>query len=154
VLHRAARSLELARLNDAGGKTALVDWELIALNDRTVYVAFDSDVMEKVEVHSALVRLKAFLESHKATVKLLYLSVGEYGEKPGWMTLSRNKAGWRNDMEIRDALLALATNELRKPRPPRVSTADPKYSFCLAICRRSSTQLNGYDPECAALSYL
>lgn len=34
----------------------------MALNGRQVFVVFDSDVMLKKEVHSALVRLKAFLE--------------------------------------------------------------------------------------------
>lgn len=48
--------------NGLGGKTALPDWEFVALNGRQVYIVFDSDVMLKKEVHSALVRLKAFLE--------------------------------------------------------------------------------------------
>ena len=48
--------------NAFGGKTALPEWEYIALNDRQVYVVFDSDVMLKPEVHAALARLKAFLE--------------------------------------------------------------------------------------------
>ena len=29
--------------NEHGGKTALPDWELIALNGRDVYITFDSD---------------------------------------------------------------------------------------------------------------
>ena len=45
-----------------GGKTALSDWECVALNGRTVYIAFDSDVMRKLQVHDALTRLKSFLE--------------------------------------------------------------------------------------------
>jgi hypothetical protein len=48
--------------NEAGGKVALADWESIALNDRRTFIAFDSDVMERRSVHSALCRLKAFLE--------------------------------------------------------------------------------------------
>jgi Domain of unknown function (DUF3854) len=52
--------------NEHGGKTVLADWEYIALNGRKVYIVFDSDVMEKKEVYSALVRLKAFLESRGA----------------------------------------------------------------------------------------
>lgn len=48
--------------NEFGGKTALPAWEHVALNGRQVFVVFDSDVMLKKEVHSALVRLKAFLE--------------------------------------------------------------------------------------------
>lgn len=49
--------------NEDGGKVALPDWNYIALNDREVYVVFDSDVMLKPAVHQALARLKAFLES-------------------------------------------------------------------------------------------
>jgi hypothetical protein len=49
--------------NESGGKTALPDWEHVALNGRHVYIVFDSDVMLKKEVYSALVRLKAFLEA-------------------------------------------------------------------------------------------
>jgi hypothetical protein len=43
--------------NEWGGKTALADWESVALNDRKVYVVFDSDVTVKPAVHTALVRL-------------------------------------------------------------------------------------------------
>jgi hypothetical protein len=42
--------------------TALAEWDYIALNDREVYIVFDSDVMIKPQVHKAMVRLKAFLE--------------------------------------------------------------------------------------------
>lgn len=48
--------------NGLGGKTALSEWEYVALNGRAVFIVFDSDVMLKTEVHAALVRLKAFLE--------------------------------------------------------------------------------------------
>ncbi len=34
--------------NQYGGKTILPDWEYIALNDRKVYIVFDSDVMENL----------------------------------------------------------------------------------------------------------
>lgn len=52
--------------NEHGGKAALPDWEHVALNNRQVYVVFDSDVMTKPGVYAALVRLKAFLESRHA----------------------------------------------------------------------------------------
>jgi hypothetical protein len=113
--------------NEAGGKTALADWEAIALNKRAVYIAFDSDVMEKVEVCSALVRLKAFLESHQASVKLLYLPVGEHGEKTGLDDFTaQQKGSGRSDAEIRDALLALATEELRKPAAQAADGGKPE----------------------------
>jgi hypothetical protein len=48
--------------NEHGGKVALPEWDLIALNGRQVYIVFDSDVMLKPQVHAALERLKNFLE--------------------------------------------------------------------------------------------
>jgi hypothetical protein len=49
--------------NGHGGKAALWDWEYVALNDdREVYIVFDSDVVLKPEIYSAMVRVKAFLE--------------------------------------------------------------------------------------------
>ncbi len=69
--------------NEYDGKTVLAAWEHIALEGRKVYVVFDSDVMEKLEVHAALSRLKGFLESRKATVHPIYLPAGEGGSKQG-----------------------------------------------------------------------
>lgn len=48
--------------NERGGKTVLPEWDYIALNEREVFIVFDSDIALKPEVHRALVRLKAFLE--------------------------------------------------------------------------------------------
>ena len=48
--------------NEWGGKTALADWESVALNGRTVYVVYDSDIMEKDGVRLALERLVALLK--------------------------------------------------------------------------------------------
>jgi hypothetical protein len=59
--------------NVHGGKVALPDWESIALNDRRVFLAFDSDVMGKVDVRRALARLHAFLERRGARVKVVRL---------------------------------------------------------------------------------
>jgi Domain of unknown function (DUF3854) len=104
--------------NNAGGKTALADWDSVALKGRAIYIAFDSDVMEKRDVAAALARLKPFLESRKATVKMIYLPAGEHGEKTGLDDyIAREKVAGRSDAEIRDALLALGTSELRKPPP-------------------------------------
>ena len=47
--------------NEKGGKVALADWELIALNDRATYICYDSDVMVKREVYGGLCRLAEFL---------------------------------------------------------------------------------------------
>lgn len=59
--------------NDSGGKTALPDWDTVALNERLVRIVFDSDVTTKKAVRYALVRLKAFLESRGAVVEIVYL---------------------------------------------------------------------------------
>ena len=69
--------------NEHGGKTALADWELIALNRRTAYIAFDSDAMEKRGVYEALARLKSFLESRSVVVRLIYLPPARRGGKVG-----------------------------------------------------------------------
>ena len=74
--------------NERGGKTALPDWEGIALKDaddapRQVYIVYDSDVMLKLEVHQALVRLSAFLKQRGASVAYIYLPHGEDGSKVG-----------------------------------------------------------------------
>src|SRR5215216_729820 len=94
--------------NGLGGKTALAEWEYIALNDRKVYIVFDSDVMEKKEVYGALCRLKAFLEQKGAKVLLIYLPTGESGKKQGvddYLASDRTL----------DDLLSFATTELRSP---------------------------------------
>lgn len=59
--------------NTHGGKTALPDWAMIALNGRAVYVAFDSDVMDKAPVALALRSLGAFLGSRGANVRYVRL---------------------------------------------------------------------------------
>jgi hypothetical protein len=100
--------------NEAGGKAALADWESVALNGRRVYLAFDSDAMEKVEVHAALARLKSFLESRHAEVRVIYLPPGEHGEKVGLDDfIAAKRAAGADDAAIRSALLALASETLR-----------------------------------------
>lgn len=54
--------------NASGGKTALPDWESIALNQRDVVIAFDSDCMTRPQVRDALARLAAFLTRRGAQV--------------------------------------------------------------------------------------
>ncbi len=94
--------------NEDGGSTALADWESIALKGRKVYIAFDSDVVEKKSVCGAMKRLKAFLESRGADVKIIYLPSGEGGAKVGLDDFFA--AG-----HTVDELLALATDKLREP---------------------------------------
>jgi hypothetical protein len=69
--------------NELGGKVALPEWELIALNDREVYLVFDSDVLVKREVRAALDRLAEFLRHRGARVEALQLPTGENDAKTG-----------------------------------------------------------------------
>ncbi len=69
--------------NEHDGKLALPDWDSIALNDREVFIVFDSDVTVKPAVHQALGRLKGFLETRKARVRVVYLPSGKDGSKVG-----------------------------------------------------------------------
>lgn len=69
--------------NAKGGITALADWDNIALNERAVYVVFDSDVATKPEVERALDRLCQLLQSRRAIVKVVYLPNAANGKKQG-----------------------------------------------------------------------
>jgi putative DNA primase/helicase len=112
--------------NAQGGKTVLADWDAIALNNRQVYIVFDSDVMTKPPVHAALARLTTFLEARQARVALLYLPAGPHAAKVGvddYLVAGHSL----------DDLLACATPTLR-PRPglapaqavgPRAETPTP-----------------------------
>ncbi len=95
--------------NEKGGKTALPEWDVVALNGRRVYVVFDSDVMVKPEVHRALSRLKGFLENRGAEVRVVYLPHGEGGKKQGVDDFFVAGHG------VED-LLSHAATELRAPR--------------------------------------
>lgn len=97
--------------NDDGGMTALPDWESIALKGkggvpRKVYICFDSDIAEKLSVHLAMKRLKAFLESKGATVRIIYLKAGDGGAKVGLDDYLAQGHGF-------DDLLALSQDKLR-----------------------------------------
>ena len=59
--------------NAKGGKTAVADWHDIALNDRRVILAFDSDVVRKKAVRTALDQLAAYLASKGAKIDYLHL---------------------------------------------------------------------------------
>ena len=59
--------------NDFGGTTLLADFDYIALENRTVYLVFDSDVMSKSGVRAALERLTEHLKRKRAAVHVIYL---------------------------------------------------------------------------------
>ena len=59
--------------NDFGGTTLLADFDYIALDNRPVYLVFDSDVMSKTGVRAALERLTEHLQRKRAAVRTIYL---------------------------------------------------------------------------------
>jgi hypothetical protein len=59
--------------NAKGGKTVLSDWDSIALNGRTVYLAFDSDAATNRQVATALNWLGQFLRRRDARVRYVRL---------------------------------------------------------------------------------
>lgn len=69
--------------NARGGKVALPDFEVVALNGRDVYLVFDSDVVTKPAVRKALDRLGALLQTRGATVRIVQLPAGPGGTKVG-----------------------------------------------------------------------
>jgi len=69
--------------NEKGGTVALADWELVALNGRTVYICYDSDILDKPMVKQAMERLAAFLVARKAEVRVVRLPSGPKGQKVG-----------------------------------------------------------------------
>ena len=69
--------------NAEGGKTALACWDSVALNDRDVVLAFDSDAATNPNVYDALVRLHGFLTARGAKVRYCTLPDGPDGSKVG-----------------------------------------------------------------------
>ncbi len=108
--------------NEHGGLTVLACWEQIALNGRLIYLGFDSDAMQKREVHEALRRFSTFLGDRDADLRYIYLPSGEGGAKTGlddYLAAGHT----RND------LLALALDQLRPlpgggPKPRRKPTVE------------------------------
>ena len=68
--------------NATQGKTALADFEHVALNGRKVYLLFDSDVRDNDHVKAALRRFRSFLQSKDATVTPVLLPPAD-GQKTG-----------------------------------------------------------------------
>jgi hypothetical protein len=64
-------------------KYAIPAWEVITLRDRAVYLAFDSDARTNPKVQQALRRLRAFLASRGAHVRIIHLDPCPDGRKMG-----------------------------------------------------------------------
>ena len=99
--------------NESDGLVAIPDWEYVALNGRQATIAFDSDVMLKSEVYSALRRLAGVLKLRGAKVAYAYLPSGQHGEKVG---LDDFFAAGHSAGEF----WSLVTEELRSPPSERL----------------------------------
>jgi len=69
--------------NQFGGVTFLADWDYIAMRNRTVYLAFDSDVVSKDPVRKALEHIGEHLKRKGATVHVIQLPQLEGQDKTG-----------------------------------------------------------------------
>jgi len=69
--------------NQFGGITFLTDWDYVALKNRTVYLAFDSDIVTKEPVRKALEHIGEHLKRKGATVQIIQLPQLEGQSKTG-----------------------------------------------------------------------
>jgi len=69
--------------NQFGGITFLADWDYVALKNRTVYLAFDSDIVTKEPVRKALEHLGEHVKRKGATVQIIQLPQLEGQSKTG-----------------------------------------------------------------------
>ncbi len=69
--------------NQFGGITFLADWDYVALKNRTVYLAFDSDIVTKEPVRKALEHIGEHLKRKGAAVHIIQLPQLEGQSKTG-----------------------------------------------------------------------
>ena len=69
--------------NQFGGITFLTDWDYVALKNRTVYLAFDSDIVTKEPVRKALEHIGEHLKRKGAAVQIIQLPQLEGQSKTG-----------------------------------------------------------------------
>lgn len=69
--------------NEFGAPTISIDIDYIAWQGRTVYIIYDSDIMEKEQVQAALKRLTELLQRKGATVLHIYLQSSDGKKKVG-----------------------------------------------------------------------
>ena len=94
------------------GGVPLPEWEDVRLWGRSVCVAFDSDVMVKSSVQTALEKLVGFLRSRGARVRIVYLPDAQGGKKQGVDDYLAAGEGTVGDLE------KMAEDRLRKSRAP------------------------------------
>ncbi len=108
--------------NSHGGKTVLAFWESVALQERRVYLCFDSDVMVKKTVHGALARLGAFLTRRGADVRYAYLPA-DSGAKVGLDDyLAAGGTAERLRLDARTEPLVTVQEQEQIPEPPPTNT--------------------------------
>ena len=126
--------------NDNGGTTALAFWESVALKSRRVYLCFDSDVMLKIEVHTALVRLGAFLSNRGAHVAYAYLPSSDGG-----------KVGLDDYLaaggKVPDLVLTARSKPIEPPKLARPEVAAPADAAGGSTRRRRGTRLRPRVPR-------
>jgi Protein of unknown function (DUF3631)/Domain of unknown function (DUF3854) len=83
------------------------DWAKVALDGRTILIAYDNDVTIKPSVHGALGRLRHFLTANGAIVQIVYLPDGDDGKVGVDDFLAAGHAV--------EELYELAEDELREP---------------------------------------
>jgi hypothetical protein len=69
--------------NQFGGITFLADWDYIAVKNRIVYLAFDSDIVSKDPVRKALEHIAEHLKRKGAFIKIIQLPQLEGQDKTG-----------------------------------------------------------------------
>ena len=101
--------------NEFGSSTFLADWDYVGLQGREIRIVFDSDILTKREVRSAIDRLTEHLQRKGAKVTAVYLPHGENGKKLGvddWLAAGHSV----------DELEALVEMPHSAPRPAPVIT--------------------------------
>ncbi|MCC7173443.1 MAG: DUF3854 domain-containing protein, partial [Planctomycetes bacterium] len=104
--------------NEFGGKTTLPEWDQIALKDRLVCIVFDSDLLTKSAVQQAMWRLRSFLDSKGAKVRVVRLPNGDGGAKVGMDDYIATG-------KTIDDLLALASDAIPEPEDKSPTTVEP-----------------------------
>lgn len=120
--------------NDAGGTTALPDWEQFAFKHkdgtaRRVYIAFDSDISRKPEVAAALRRFVAWLEFRGASVIIVYLPDGEGGEKTGLDDYFERGGTAETLLELAKAGAEQKPGQTDAPKPETLSPDETRAAF-------------------------
>ncbi len=128
--------------NDFGGTTLLADFDYIALQNRAVYLVFDSDVTSKSGVRAALERMTEHLRRKGAAVHVIYLPRPDNGKTgvDDWLVATGKGLA---------ELMALAEG----PRPEQKPAA-PTVRLMRAAPRRMARPLAMFDGRVYAATWV